>query len=196
MGEVFLLLMMTAAFGAWYFAPSGEEVESDSDGYVGTSADATPSPEPATNPSGWPFSNPQLAKNRLVAGGSFDDSTHESALFDTVRAFESDLRAAGYDFRYVLSAYRNEAFNRKIGGVRGSRHTKGTAIDFAPTGSRDRARMRSLAKAMADKGWLVIIYDTEWANKPETFIHINKGQAPGVLWNVSGKLKQDGDVEL
>lgn len=44
---------------------------------------------------------------------------------------------AGIPFK-LTSTYRSPAYNKKIGGVNGSSHTKGCAVDISCTRSRDR----------------------------------------------------------
>lgn len=179
--------------------------EAEGDAEIGVDASATSNPsEPPSNPEGWPFGESYFARSQVVSPstrgardiGPFDEPQHQAALFDTLRRGRDDLASMGVAIRYVLSGYRNQVFNRQIGGVSGSLHTKGLAFDFRPTGSTERARLQRIGRAMAAKGWRVIIYDKEWAKKPESFIHLNLGQSAGLWWNINGKTVEDSEVEL
>jgi len=100
----------------------------------------------------------------------------------TVLKFRDDMQQ--YGWRYVLSAYRNPTYNEKIGGMKGSYHTKGKAIDFAPLAT-DREYLWSLARHMMSKGWVVLIYEAGSANGVKgTFVHVNLGQKPKIRWKV------------
>lgn len=203
-----MILVILLAAGGLLWAMSNvstPENEADGDEEVGVDASATSNPSsPPENPAGWPFTESYFARAQVVSpatrGGSspgdFDSEDHQAALFDTLRRARDDLSSMGVTIRYVLSAYRNQVFNRQIGGISGSLHTKGLALDIRPVGGTDRARMQRIARTMAAKGWRCIIYDASWAKKPETFLHLNLGQSAGVWWNMGRKTVKDEEVEL
>ena len=74
----------------------------------------------------------------------------------------------------INSAYRCEKHNAEVGGVPGSAHTKGLAVDIAAQGSRQRFM---IAQSLLARGLTRI-------GVAETFVHVDKDTAKDqrVLW--------------
>ncbi len=69
---------------------------------------------------------------------------------------------AGTPFR-ITSGYRTEAHNKKVGGVKGSSHTKGCAVDIAVNSGLQRS---AIVCALAKVGFTRI-------GIAETFVHVD-----------------------
>lgn len=80
---------------------------------------------------------------------------------------------AGIPF-VINSAYRCEEHNKAVGGVPGSAHTKGTAVDIAANGSRERFM---IAQALMARGLVRI-------GVASSFVHVDvdKGKDQRVMW--------------
>lgn len=111
-----------------------------------------------------------------------DDWEPVMQLMKTVLRFEQDMRKWGW--QYILSGYRNKAYNEKIGGIKGSYHTLGMALDFRPIAD-DRGFLLEMGKDLVGKGWRVLIYEANSiseGNPQRTFVHVNLGQTAKILW--------------
>ncbi len=69
---------------------------------------------------------------------------------------------AGTPFR-ITSGYRTEAHNKKVGGVKGSSHTKGCAVDIAVNSGLQRS---AIVCALAKVGFTRI-------GIAKTFVHVD-----------------------
>jgi zinc D-Ala-D-Ala carboxypeptidase len=69
---------------------------------------------------------------------------------------------AGTPFR-ITSGYRTEAHNKKVGGVKGSSHTKGCAVDIAVNSGLQRS---AIVCALAKVGFIRI-------GIAKTFVHVD-----------------------
>ena len=69
---------------------------------------------------------------------------------------------AGTPFK-ITSGYRTEAHNKKVGGVKGSSHTKGCAVDIAVNSGLQRS---SIVCALAKAGFTRI-------GIAKTFVHVD-----------------------
>ncbi len=80
---------------------------------------------------------------------------------------------AGFSFR-ITSGYRSKAHNKKVGGVEGSSHRKGLAVDILCVDSRKRFKIIELA----------IAYGITRIGIRKDFIHldIDDDKAPSVVW--------------
>lgn len=80
---------------------------------------------------------------------------------------------AGIPF-VINSAYRCEKHNAKVGGVPGSAHTKGLAVDIAAQGSRQRF---IIAQALMARGLTRI-------GVASSFVHVDvdRGKDQQVMW--------------
>ena len=80
----------------------------------------------------------------------------------------------------VNSGYRCETHNAKVGGVKGSKHTKGLAADLAC--SLGAAKMFEAVKELHDKQGK--LKDLDYCIKYKTFIHIDCGGKRKSLYEV------------
>lgn len=80
---------------------------------------------------------------------------------------------AGIPF-VITSAYRCEQHNKDVGGVPGSAHTKGLAVDIAANGSRERFM---IAQSLLARGLTRI-------GVASSFVHVDVDSAKDqrVLW--------------
>ena len=79
----------------------------------------------------------------------------------------------------VNSGCRCDKHNAKVGGVKGSKHTKGLAADLSC--SLGAAKMFDTVKALHAQGKL---QDLDYCIKYKTFIHIDCGGKRKSLWEV------------
>ena len=79
----------------------------------------------------------------------------------------------------VNSGYRCEEHNRRVGGVKGSKHTKGQAADLACKLGADT--MFETVKKLHAQGKLP---DLDYCIKYKTFIHIDCGGKRKTMWEV------------
>ena len=106
----------------------------------------------------------------------------DTRALDLARAFEAVREEYGHPL-IVLSGYRTEAHNRKVGGARFSQHVQGRAVDIRPATGGIRY-LRVLAKAA------LRVIETQpgviggFAEYP-SFIHIDV--RPGKLARWSGQ---------
>jgi hypothetical protein len=100
---------------------------------------------------------------------------HMSA--DLIRRLDKIREAVGFPL-LVSSGYRTPAHNAKVGGVAGSSHTKGLAVDLR---AATDAQKRAIAKAAIAQG----IVRIGWGR---TFIHLDiDGSKPQrVAWGYTG----------
>lgn len=82
----------------------------------------------ATGPS------PHLSWRELACrdGTPYPREWRQSRAVPLARAFETIRHACGDRPIRVLSAYRTEAHNRRVGGARNSQHVHGRALDLRP----------------------------------------------------------------
>ena len=79
----------------------------------------------------------------------------------------------------VSSGCRCEKHNAKVGGVKGSKHTKGLAADLSC--SRGSSKMFEAVKRLHAEGKLP---ELDYCIKYKTFIHIDCGGKRKTLWEV------------
>ena len=79
----------------------------------------------------------------------------------------------------VNSGYRCEEHNRRVGGVKGSKHTKGQAADLAC--KLGAGAMFEAVKKLHAEGKLP---DLDYCIKYKTFIHIDCGGKRNSLWEI------------
>ena len=80
----------------------------------------------------------------------------------------------------VNSGYRCETHNKNVGGVKGSKHTKGFAADLAC--SLGAAKMFEAVKELHDKQGK--LQDLDYCIKYKTFIHIDCGGKRSKLYEI------------
>lgn len=102
-------------------------------------------------------------------------------LLDLVNAFETLRASCGNKPIQVLSAYRSERHNKKIGGARFSQHVNGRALDLRPpdgiTVNEFFEIVRKLAKDLRIGG----------IGRYKTFIHIDTRPSDRlIIWNGQG----------
>lgn len=97
---------------------------------------------------------PHLAWQELRCkdGTPYPEKWRETRGRDLGYLFEAIRRIYGQPIG-VLSAYRTEAHNRKIGGARASQHVQGRALDLAPPRGIPIARFTGDVRALADALW-------------------------------------------
>jgi len=114
-------------------------------------------------------------------GTPYPEKWRKNRLLPLVAAFEFLRNYYGLSI-IVLSAYRTEKYNNKIGGARNSQHKEGRALDLRPP-----------VGVSVDEFYIFI---RKWAEhmgiggvgKYETFVHIDT--RPGtamVVWSGNGK---------
>lgn len=80
---------------------------------------------------------------------------------------------------HVNSGYRCEKHNAKVGGVKGSKHTKGLAADLSC--SLGAVKMFETVRRLHAEGKLP---DLDYCIRYKTFIHIDCGGKRKSLWEV------------
>ena len=102
----------------------------------------------------------------VQGSGQLMDKTLLEMLDDVRDKFDKPIR--------ITSGYRTEQHNEAVGGVEGSSHTKGLAVDMACTNSKDRF---DLINCLLDVGFSRI-------GVADTFIHadIDPDKSQGVMW--------------
>lgn len=94
---------------------------------------------------------------------------------DLLQRLDEARHIAGIPFS-INSAYRCPEYNRspEVGGVEGSAHTKGLAVDIAASGSRERF---IIAQALMEQGFVRI-------GVASSFVHVDVDTAKDqrVLW--------------
>lgn len=95
--------------------------------------------------------NKMLSKNFKVIEFACKDGSDEILIDDKLVEYLQEIRDWAGKPIVITSAYRNEKYNKKVGGVSGSYHTKGMAADIVISG-KTPLEVAVLAESLGIKG--------------------------------------------
>lgn len=101
--------------------------------------------------------------------------------------FEIIRRACGNRPITILSGYRTEAHNRKVGGARNSQHVQGRALDLRPPGTMSVSEFYYKILTVADE------YESKikGVGLYPTFVHIDTRPSDFIVKWTGGRAKAD-----
>lgn len=111
-------------------------------------------------------------------GTPYPTAFRTTRLPELVRAFERIRELCGFPL-IVNSAYRTEAYNRRIGGAKASQHIEGRALDLCPVkgGAKGLEALRKAAQQARAEGLLrgIGIYSG--------FVHVDTRPGQAATWS-------------
>ncbi len=111
-----------------------------------------------------------------------------SRALELAEIFELIRSECGNNPIEILSAYRSESWNRKIGGARFSQHVQGRALDLRPPTGFNVNSFYNLIKG------LVNITTIRGIGKYKTFVHVDiRPSDKLVVWNGAGVKDDTGN---